>query len=162
MTVLKKTIFMVAVALVLLVVGCGGSDGGGDTQSSTISKAQFIKRANAICKETKRELIDEALRPLDALPEGSPARRKLEFKLVTTVVAQKFEDEITAIEELGAPPGDEAKIKRILAAIEPAVEEARTEPETYVAGKDYRGGKEHYGEAYRLAVDYGMKWCPFR
>lgn len=156
---LRKTILAAVAVLALLGVGCGGSDGGGETQASTIGKAEFIKRANEICRETQKRLVNKT-KPLLAQPEGSRARRQLEFKLVTTVVAQEFENEISEIEELGAPSGDEAEIKRILSSLEPAIEEARTEPETYVAGKDYRGGKEHYGETYRLAGDYGMNDCP--
>lgn len=161
-TVLREKAILTVVILALLGVGCGSSDDTGDTPTSTLSKAEFIKRADAICKRTREEVVYPAAERVLSLPPGSPARRKLELKLVSSAFVPGLEKLLAELGELGAPAGDEAEIERIIELTEPALEEARTEPETYVAGKDYRFGEEHYGKAYQAAQDYGMKECPMR
>lgn len=53
------TLGAAAVALLLLIGGCGGD---GDTSSASISKAQFAKRANAICLDAKQQIRARFLR----------------------------------------------------------------------------------------------------
>ena len=148
-----------ALALVVVATGCGGDDSSSGTAAS-LSKAAFVREADAICRENREKVIKAAAKiPLQKKPE---AREEVERKLISSLLIPGLEEVVDRIRDLGPPPGGEEQIERILALTEDAIEEAETEPETYVAGEKYRNGSVHFGEANRLARSYGMKNCLVR
>jgi hypothetical protein len=107
-----------AVAVVVIgaafVVGCG-DDGEG---SSSVTKAEFIKEAEAICKERKEEWDAVAA----AFTEKTEAEGEVGFKkaqertnaFVRASILPLLEEEQAALEDLETPEGDEAKIETML------------------------------------------------
>lgn len=156
----RWSIGIVALAIaVVAVVGCGGDDSSTETAASP-TKAAFVREADAVCRKAQEEIIKGASKvPIEDVPQ---ARKEAEFKMVSTLLIPTLEEEVDRLRALGAPAGDEAEIERMLELTEGAIDEAKTEPETYVQGEDYVNGSEHYGEANRLARGYGMKNCLFR
>jgi hypothetical protein len=146
----------------VLIAGCGG--GGEETAEATPTptKAEFIRKADSLCKEAREKIVNRTLPQLAKLDNEPKAAEELESRLVPSLLVPTLEDEAAALQALGAPAGDEAKIEKILELFEGAIEEARTEPETYIQGDSYKEGTEHYGKAYELALEYGMKECPMR
>lgn len=145
-------------ALALLLTGCG-SDSSSETAAG-LRKAEFVERAEAVCKKAKNEIIQKNFAQIRKLADDPKAREKFEYEVVEETVVPALEHEVEQLEALGAAPGNSAQIEQMLKLVEGAIAEAKTEPETYVSGADYRWGSEHYGKAHRLAVAYGIENCP--
>lgn len=155
-------IIAAAVGLGLLVVGCGGGDSGASagtesevaTQVSSLSKAQFIEKADAICEKKTNEFHNEIETLQSQLTQGSAASELTKSaKLVTVVFVPTFEKEIGQIEALGAPEGDEEDIAAILAAMQRTLDEGKDEPLTVLR-------REHtFGKGFQLARAYGFTAC---
>lgn|GEM_PF-1231580 len=146
-------------AMTLLLLGCGSGGGSGSTGDSP-TKAQFASQADAICKQAKEKIVDTNIARIRKAASDPKAREALEYKLVETVVAPALEGEVEQLRALGAPAGDNGRMERMLKLIEGAIAEAKSEPESYVAGDTYRSGSEHFGKAHRLALSYGIHNCP--
>jgi hypothetical protein len=156
----KKGIVAVVVmgALLALISGCGSGKEAAET-SAALSKAAFAKQASQVCEETKDRFV-ENFAQVRKLADEPKAREDFEYKLVKTTIAPALEDEVEQLRSLGAPAGSAAEVDQMLKLIEGAVAEAETEPETYVAGDDYKWGSEHFGKAHRLALALGAGSCP--
>jgi hypothetical protein len=134
------------VAVALLIAGCGG---GSDTTSS-LTKAEFIKQADAICEQTD-ETVLAGMKQAAKLGVGkqklSPKQEKALVLLGLTSVRKEAEE----LAELGAPSGDEAQIAAIVKGIETAVTEAEREPINNLGSS--------FTEVNKMAAKYGFKGC---
>ena len=146
-------------ALALLLAACGSGDGSTET-SGSLSKADFVRQAEAACKKAKDEIVGKNFAQIRKLAKDPKAREDFEYKLVKTTVIPALEHEVEQVKALGAPPGEAARVEKMLVLTEGAIEEAKTEPETYVSGDDYRFGSEHFGDAHKQALAYGIDNCP--
>jgi hypothetical protein len=114
--------------LVLLVLGAygAGCGGGGDstsaTEEGTLSKVQFIKMADAICRKADVEQI-EVLEQ-----EGKAKRSHGLEELVVNVSVPPAEKELKGIEELQAPAGDQQEIEAILQEFRRAIKRTEENP----------------------------------
>lgn len=136
-------------ALSLLFAGCGG---GGDGTSS-LTRAQFIKEGNAICKKSEEEKA-KALRALiakvDPKKQFSMERKE---QLVRTVIIPPYEQTIEDLKGLGAPEGDEEKVEEITQEMEKVAKEVKADPSVAVTSV------EQFEKANKLATDYGLTNC---
>ena len=151
-------VFVVTAALTGLLTGCGSGEEAAET-SAALSKAAFARKASEVCEEAKDRIIKNFAQ-VRKLADQPKAREEFEYKLVKATMAPALEDEVEQLRSLGAPQGSAAEVDQMLELIEGAVAEAKTEPETYVAGDDYKWGSEHFGKAHRLAVALGADSCP--
>jgi len=142
-----------AVALAVLVIfsGCGGSDEESTStaavtvKASSITKAQFVKQANAICaKGTSRiaKIVQKAI-------VGEAGIEPVEKAAVPMV--NQFVDEITA---LGAPEGDEAKVEELLSALQEEADEVEQTPSSSMEEFAKR-----FKKSGNLARSYGLTAC---
>lgn len=97
-----------------LGTGCGG---GSDSETSTVTKAQFIKQAEAVCQKTQDEVESgtaDFFKQIRAKGGnvGSPAN--LETR-INDVYVPALEGELEKLEAIGAPEADEQEIEAILA-----------------------------------------------
>jgi hypothetical protein len=122
-------------AIALILAGCGGSD----STASSLTKAQFIKQADAICAKT-----DKAV--LAAISEAGVGERKVLIAGLQPV--QKEAEEISA---LGAPSGDEEAIAAIVAGIEAAVRKAEN--------TSLPAAKGAFAKVDALSAKYGFDDC---
>jgi hypothetical protein len=140
-------------AIMVIVAGCGGGDDSSST-SASISKAQFIKQADAICekgdKEANKEV--EAFVEENNVDTNKPTTKQQE-EVITEVVAPNVQGQAEQISELGAPSGDEKKIEAMVDAVEEGVEEIESDPKTLIEGKN------PLGKGSKLAKEYGLKSC---
>ena len=122
MSITKVVALLVGVALLALVaVGCGSSDDDtGSTESeATLTKAEFVKQANAICKAGNDEI--EAAIEEDGEPKNEAEGEEFIEETVLPAVANQVEE----ISELGYPEGkDGEEAEAIVASAEENVEEA--------------------------------------
>jgi hypothetical protein len=171
--------FAVAVALiggcVILLGGCGGGDDGGnggtaetpskeaqapttqttETEQGALTKAQFVKLADAICGRNFQTRSSELLkfaRKVKSETQETAERAVAEIFLPTYHRELK---ELEALAVRGTPEGDEAQVTAILEAFAESVEEAEANPVVVVSGAN-----KPLEEARRLASEYGLKNCP--
>jgi hypothetical protein len=146
-----------ALALALLLPGCGGGDegatasGGVITTAPSLTKAEYMKRVKVICTD----IFSEITRKYEAFYEAEKrTAAELDQKAgeVFTPNVVKLEERLKA---LGAPPGQEQKIEKIIVALQAGIERAE---------EDVRTTRGAYGEfaferAYDLMLAYGLEGC---
>jgi hypothetical protein len=148
---------MACLAAAVLVAGCGSGDG--ETEStavttSSLSKAQFIKQAEAACDKSNKDML-EAMRDYGDEHEGesSPAAIAVGIKKVVPPVLESRVEEIRA---LGAPSGDEAQVEAYLQALEDSIRQIEDEePESIYELQ------EALVTSNLPAKTYGFKGCRF-
>jgi hypothetical protein len=112
-----------------------------------IAKAQFLRQANAICVKGNK-ISKAAAAKLGADPS--------ETQIVTFVrrtEAPAIQAQIAAIRALGSPPGDSARINKMLDLAEAAVKEVKIQPTIISTGANVFAGFA------RLAHPYGLTAC---
>jgi hypothetical protein len=148
----KQLIVLVAAVLAaaLVVTGCGSSDSSADS----ISKAEFVKKADAVCKKGE-EAVQKDFGAFAKTHENVKKPTEADYaELVDAVVVENVEKEVDDLRALGAPEGDEAKVEAMLQAREEGVKKAKDNPKAVV-----KGSEDVFGEASKLAKAYGLKDC---
>jgi hypothetical protein len=156
-----------AIAVALILGGCGGT-GSSDPSAGTVSKegevssasspsptkAEFIKRGDAICRKT--DTIQKE--SLDAYTEQHPGEIKSvadQEKIIIQVALPPIKTEIQELAALGAPKGDEAKIQEIISGLEDALQAAERAPLTLLGTE----GEGEFAKPDKLAESYGFVDC---
>jgi hypothetical protein len=150
-----------AIAVAALVgAGCGGDDdtsGGGET----LTKQEWIAKADAICADAQGRI--QKL--------GDPGADLGKLAELTGDAKQIIEDEIAAIRDLRPPSGEEQQIDALLAQVEKgsqafeALIEAASSGDIAKLQEITAEGSEFSkasAEADRLAAEYGLKECGSR
>lgn len=151
-------------AIVAVASGCGGDDSGanasasgGPITTSSLSKAEFVQQANALCIASKKqlavELKDFAKSFVNEHPNQTAASDAFPSGL-RSVVLPWIQRDIDGIRELGAPPGEANQIEAILVATEDGIENVNKHPD--IAAVKVFSGFKHSGE---LAREYGIEAC---
>jgi hypothetical protein len=140
------------VALAAIVAGCGS---GGDTtdETVTLTKTEFIKQGDAICKEgndTSEKEAEEFAEENDFELEKA-SKEQLE-EAVGEVLVPNLEQQIEELDALGAPKGDEDKVEAIIASLEDATGEIEDDPGIVFQGDVLK-------KPSKLADEYGFKVC---
>jgi hypothetical protein len=140
------------IALAAVVVGCGGSDS--DT-SSSLSKAQFIKQADAICEKSNDKVGSEfeSYAKEQGWDENKEPSKKQQEEAITDVVAPSVQTQVDEIKDLGTPAGDEDQVEAMLTAVEEGVETLEEDPSQLTEGKN------PLAKGSKLARDYGLEKC---
>lgn len=146
-------LFAALVALALIVAGCGS--GGGSTETtSSLTKAEFVKKGNAICAKGSEEIeegFEEFGKEHGFSKEKEPSKAELE-EAVETVVIPKVSKEIESIRALG-PPDEEAEA--VLDAAEEALEKGEEDPKQFLKS----GNAGPFAKANKLSREYGLTKC---
>jgi hypothetical protein len=136
-------------ALSLLFAGCGG----GDDETSSLTKAQFVKQGNALCKkaeEEKGKAIKSLVAKLNPRAQFTMERKE---QLVVTIILPPYEQTTEDLQNLGAPEGDEEKVEAIVKAREEAAKKTKADPGVAVTST------REFVDANKLATDYGLTSC---
>lgn len=148
------------IVVALLVAGCGG--GSDDSNSGeSISKEEFIAKANAICQKGNKQMEKELFVFLRQNRKGGTLRKpsvEQNEKFIVTVLIPNLKREIKEIKALGVPDGDEERIDAMIAALEEGLETAEDDTATVAAGTS----DIVFGIASRLAGEYGATVCGSR
>lgn len=163
------TLPVVAVAVVLLVPGCGGSDeSGSDGSTGTtnvsnpdrqLTKEEFIKRADEICQQADVDVYKEARAYRER--HEKKEREKLgpipfEEKLLRLFVLPSIRKEIRGMEALGIPEGEEKAVKAIFAAAALGMKKAEKDPYAIEGENPSKYPFDRYSELVR---EYGFSEC---
>jgi hypothetical protein len=145
-----------AMVIALVVAGCGGGDSSSTTAGS-ISKEDFIVKADAICKkgtERLQKAIFAALKHPQNLTKVSEAEQ---IKIVTVAMVPNIGREVKELRALGVPDGDEEKIDAMIGALEEGLETAEQDPQAVTKSSDVV-----FGISSRIAGEYGLTTCGSR
>lgn len=155
-------IFASVVFAALLWTGCGSSDSS-ESETGSLTKAQFIKQADAICqkgsRQAEREYATYVRRNSDVVsPQTTQSEQAAAAaEIIDTVYIPAHEKEIDEIRSLGAPESDEEKVTAILDAMQRALAVAEDHPLGFLRNGDsaYRS----FAKAGKLAKAYGLTVC---
>jgi hypothetical protein len=148
-------------ALVLGVgIGCGG---GSDETGSDVTKAQFVKKADFVCADSKRErtaIGEETFNPkqrqgshtvgAQSTEEVEAELEELGEELVSEKIVPSLKNQQKKLEAIGAPAADEAKVEKMLDNMETAIGELEKEGYRGVFGNQF-------DEFEKEAETYGLK-----
>jgi hypothetical protein len=153
----KRLIVLLAGALAIaaVVAGCGSSGDSTETDEVTIalSKDEFIKQGDQICKEAEADSEAEAedFAKENGFELESASEEQLE-EAISEVLVPSLNRQIDEIDALGAPEGDEGKVEAIVVALEDGSAEVEDDPSLAIKGEPLK-------DASRLAKAYGFKVC---
>ncbi len=136
---LPETVVAAAVCI-LLVAGCGGGGSGSgssdETSASAPSKAEYVKSADAICTQGKREVQTEftiylaknGIKELGEPGESKAETEKHAIALMETVGIPALRQQIGELKALEAPSDLKAKAAEFIADAEAAIKKGESEP----------------------------------
>jgi hypothetical protein len=141
-----------ALAVVLIVAGCGG--GSGDEKTASISKTEFVRKANALCTKGEEKLHSDFV-AFSNEKNNNPTPSRAEYEeFINRVISPNLKREIAELQALGTPQGDEAQVEALLAAVEEGLQNAEEKPELVTVGNS-----ELFAKAIKLATAYGLAAC---
>jgi hypothetical protein len=144
---LIKKLLAIVLSLVICSIctfGCGNSS----SEAASLTKAQFIKRGEAICNEAELEQLKGA----NAYASKHPGAE--EEDLVVPVILPPIEKELEGLEALGVPKGDEEAVQKFLTSLEAAVKQSRESP-----GDLFAAETDPFTKPDKLAEEYGFDVC---
>jgi hypothetical protein len=148
-----------AALAVALVAGCGSSDdsttAGGD-EGGSLTKAEFVKQADAICAKGGKEINAgfEEFTQEKGISETKAPPKDVQEEAVEEILIPSIGRQIDEVKALGTPAGDEGELDEVIGAEEEVLEEGEENPLAMINGES---AKEK--EANKLASDYGLKVC---
>jgi protein-tyrosine-phosphatase len=151
------------VAIAALAAGCGGGGSstdattGGGGEEAAPTKAQFVAKADAICKANDATLNKEVqeFAKEEGISEKSEPSEDQQTELVERFLIPSLQNEHDELVELTPPEGDEEKVEQIFSNLEAGIEEAEVDPSSMTEEEEHQA----FEEASQEAGDYGMKVC---
>ncbi len=159
-----------AVALLSLAAGCGGGNSDGSStgneksgqtmtaqkQTTAISKAAFIKKADSVCAKADKRTSEEfaAYIKENKITSGQTPSTAQYAEIATTILVPALHRQIDEIRSLGAPASDEARIESFLSAVDAATKQAEEEPTEAV-----KAPRKLLAGADKIIAGYGFKVC---
>lgn len=146
-------------ATAFLAFGCGGggeetASGGEKTGAANITKAQFIKQADAICAKVRKEREAAIAAYMKDYPGGATAAEENIDEGLKKVIAPSIQQEVEELEGLPVPAKDEAMVARMIENLVRGTE--------VLAEKGSQGlQKSGIPDFEREAAAYGFKACRY-
>lgn len=135
--------------VMLAVAGLGGSVLTGCGGDKSLSKAEFIKKGDAICTKGNQEINAAAKK---AFGNGSQPSKTQIAKFAKDDAIPAIETQISDLRGLAPPKADKAKVKKILDTANAALDKIKADPSILA-------GQQPFEESNKLAGDYGLKAC---
>lgn len=174
-----KMLPVVVLAIAAVAVGCGGDDESGsaggaggsseaaagknsesggsapEVTTSSLTKAQFVKRANAACREERSGMLGRLAAYQRENPAASDSQTERFDGAMRAVLLPTIEAETVKVAELGAPEGEEARVDAFLVAQQDALEEVEAQENL----ESLEQVESYFAEAGKLARQYGLDEC---
>jgi hypothetical protein len=151
--------FIVAaiIAALLLAAGCGSSSDPEITvQAGSLSKAEFIKKADAICKAGRSEFEAKYSSLIEAHKAdigNAEKEKEILDEVLETILSPNIEGQIEQISELGAPKDYAPEVTAFLNAVQKRLDEMHENPEELTASS------VPFKKAEDVAKKAGMDGC---
>jgi len=99
----------------------------GNDQNNSVTKAEFVKEGNAICKRWQKGR-GELFAKLNSRFQGKKLS-SADKETAILALMRPYEKATSELAELRAPHGEGRKVKTMVAAMEEATKEAKADPE---------------------------------
>jgi hypothetical protein len=148
-----KSIAVTVAVCGLVATGCGGSNGGGT--EGQISKADFIKKADAICADAARQTETEfaAFSKKNNLGNGKALLNPSQVAELKEILAPALQLQAKQIEKLGLPSSNGRLIEEFLDEVHEAIKTLEREPQAAASPETL------LESADKLVTNYGFKVC---
>ena|ERR1051325_1385826 len=120
-------------AVALFLAGCGGGQSSSSAtaaQTGPLTKAEFIKKADEVCRKADVTQTNEGRRyrrvHAKELAKLAPIPR--EEKLIVAIILPSIRQQMRAMGALDAPKGEKEKIQSFVAGIEAGLKKAKKHP----------------------------------
>ncbi len=115
----------------LLVAGCGSSSSTTTTTATTISKAEFVAKGNAICAAGSKtqEAAFNAFAKKHGLKENQQPNKAQQAEAVNSILVPGIQTQINAVKNIGAPTGEEQQVSAALDTAEQELSKVKANPE---------------------------------
>lgn len=136
-------------------LGCGSGEDEATSadEAPPLTKPQFIKQADAICTQAIKERERAVNSWMKELPGGDAEAQASIDKAVVQIVPPLLHKEVTRLEALSAPKGDEATVAEVIdLLVEVKNSVAREYPNNYTP--------DGFGQFQNKATAYGLNVCP--
>jgi hypothetical protein len=147
----SMTALLVSLALLAALTGCESGGDASATASEPLTKAEFIKRASAICgkeDEEKTERLEAAAQSEKGL---NASKRELK-RLIVVAVIPLYQELISELASLQPPAQDKAKVAKIVSTFKAILREAEAKPGYLVL-------HDPFTKADLMAQRYGIENC---
>lgn len=142
--------------MAVTAAGTGCGNGTAETlSSSSLGRADFLKRANAACAQEKAEGRERAATILKLRRHNDETGEVVYADLVHFVFLPTIEAELVRIAELRPPLRDAQRIEEIMAAEKAAIDEVAVMKRI----ASIEAAKRHFIAAGKLFRDYGLSSC---
>jgi hypothetical protein len=151
----KKAYLGGALVLLLVLGGCGGDDSGtgAEATASSLTKAQFLKKGNAICAKAYYR-INQEYGKFSAGGRENNATEAERNRAAEEIVPPALNQVVRRLRDLGAPAGDERRVDKMLTTFEAGIEVGEEDP---LALRGVDGFA--FEEAYETLWAYGLTKC---
>ncbi len=128
---------LVALLLAFVATGCGSSSSDEVTvQTGSLSKAEFIEKADAICEAARTEFLAKYTKFLEAHKSvvnsaDEEAKSVLLSEILNSILAPNIEDQVTQISKLGVPQDFAPEVEKFLNALQGRMDKALDNPEGF-------------------------------
>jgi hypothetical protein len=140
---------MVAVALV--AAGAGAGCGGDDEEA--LSKPEYVKQGDALCKKAQAAGAKETDEMFGDLgPNEEPSEEQLNT-FVEEVFKPNTQGQVDDLRDLAPPEGDEDTVNGVYDGIEEGLAKVEDDPKVLLSADD------PFEAAGKEAADYGFKEC---
>lgn len=154
---MQGSVFGIGFVLVALLTlaGCG-SGGGGSESTTSLTKAEFLKKGNAICVKGGKEINKHYEKiSREHVAGGKIPSEALLDKTAAEIVLPVREKEVRLLRALGAPSGSEQRVNVMLTAWEEGIEKGEEDANSLrKAGPEYA-----FYKSYSMGIDYGLVKC---
>jgi hypothetical protein len=141
----------VLIAAALVVAGCGGGSSTGSDNGAALTKAQFVKQANAVCKKGQQEREAGVNELAEEVKPGADPGELPKKGLVEAIIGP-LHNMVENLAALPAPEGDEEQVEEIVEAYRKPVEEIEEDENVAFNGALFE-------EASEKALKYGLEDC---
>lgn len=108
--------------MLILLSGCGGG-------SSSQSKTQFVREANAICEQAEQQRFKRMEAASRKFPSGDLKQVPTQEKMLAIGISA-YEDAAQELGSLRTPDGDQEKVEAIIHGLEEGARKVREAPST--------------------------------
>jgi hypothetical protein len=128
---------LAVLAVAVSVTGCGGGGSSSSETTASISKAEFVAKANAICAKGEKEQEAEinAYVKSHGLQNKRPTKAE-QAEMVKAILAPNIQSQINAVTALGAPSGEERQVESAIQISQQTLDEGKANPSLFFTSED--------------------------
>ncbi len=141
----------VAILIVgLVLAACGSSNNNSTSTTAALTKAEFLKKGNAICKKGNQQ-INQAGKAIFK-PKQKPTSAQLQK--FANAAETSIQSQINELKALGAPSGDQTKVTAMLATAQVNLSKVKQNPTLLTSNNQHP-----FAGAAKLLHAYGLTTC---